>query len=116
VLHHGGEVDDVWLAHTLAAKATKHHFRPARWLTAATLDRWLMIRGQSQKYGTQIVPDGRSYRVWPVDPATTDGERRKWDVRPLQAQIARAEALTQAEPQPEMARAPAWLREALKQW
>jgi hypothetical protein len=116
VLHHGGDVNDVWLAHTLASMAVAQDFRPARWLTAATLDRWLMLNGQHQKYGTQIVPDGTAYRVWPVDPATTDADRRRWDVRPFAAQLARADAFSQTEPQPSMDRAPEWLKVAIKEW
>jgi hypothetical protein len=31
-----------------------------------------MYSGKPQKYGTNSVPDGKRFRVWDVDPATTD--------------------------------------------
>ncbi|RMF03616.1 MAG: hypothetical protein D6768_05450 [Chloroflexi bacterium] len=113
VLHHGGTLDEVWQAHTLAQKSADRGYRPARWLTAATLDRWLMMQGKPQKYGTQIVPDGRRQRVWPVDPATTDAERAALDVRPLALQHRRAAELSRTEPMPDMSRAPVWLTQAI---
>lgn len=116
VLHHGGNIDEVQQAHQLAQESAGMGHRPARWLTAATLDRWLMMQGQPQKYGTQIVPDGHRFRVWEVDPATTDAERANWDVRSLARQQQRAAEMTQTDPQPDMARAPDWLKAALKRW
>lgn len=116
VLHHGGDVDDVWQALQLAQKAADIGYRPARWLTAAATDRWLMVQGRPQKYGTQIVPDGRRYRVWDVDPHTTDAERARWDVRPLARQQARAAELTRTESLPAMDRAPDWLKAAIRRW
>jgi hypothetical protein len=116
VLHHGGTVAEVEQAHELAMTATEMGYRPARWLAAATLDRWLMYQGRPQKFGTQIVPDGRRQRVWEVDPATTDAERVTWDVRPLAQQQARAAELSRTEPMPDMTHAPDWLREAIARW
>jgi glycine oxidase len=34
-----------------------------------------MYQGKPQKYGTQFVPDGKRWRLWDVDPTTTDAER-----------------------------------------
>lgn len=115
VLHHGGSQDQIGQAHTLARQSAEMGYRPARWLSAATLDRWLMVQGKPQKYGTQIVPDSKRRRVWPVDPATTDAERAALDVRPLAAQHQRARELTRTEPMPDMTRAPEWLKLALAQ-
>ncbi len=116
VLHHGGNLPEVWRAHTLANAAAAQGYRPARWLTAASLDRWLMMQGRPQKYGTQIVPDGERQRVWDVDPATTDAERAAWDVRPLSRQHTRAAELTRTQPMPPMERAPDWLKAAIRRW
>ncbi len=116
VLHHGGDTDEIRRAHTLAQQAAEMSYQPARWLTAATLDRWLMVQGKPQKYGTQIVPDGGRYRVWDVEPATRDSERAQWDVRPLEQQIRRAATLSKTEPIPPMDRAPAWLKAAINRW
>ncbi len=57
--------------------------RAARWLAAAAHDRWLMRQGKPQKYGTQYVTEGDRWRLWEVDPATTDQERKEWSVPPL---------------------------------
>lgn len=116
VLHHGGDLPEVWRAYRLAKTAAEMGYRPARWLTAATLDRWLMMQGQPQKYGTQIVPDGIRQRVWDVDPLTTDAERAEWDVRPLEQQHARAAELSRTQPMPPMERAPEWLKAAIERW
>ena len=116
VLHHGGELDEVWQGYELARRSAEMGYRPARWLTAATVDRWLMYQGRPQKYGTQIVPDGHRFRVWDVDPEITDAERIAWDVRPLEQQHRRAAQLTRTEPMPPMDRAPQWLKDAINRW
>jgi hypothetical protein len=116
VLHHSGGLDEVWHAHELGRKSVEMGYRPARWLTAATFDRWLMYQGQPQRYGTQIVPDGQRFRVWDVDPATTDADRIAWDVRPLEQQRHRATQLTRTEPMPPIERAPSWLKNAIRRW
>lgn len=116
LLNHGETPDDARRAHELAREAAERGHGPARWLAAASYDRWCMYEGRPQRYGTQIVPDGVRHRVWDVDPATTDAERARWDVPPLAAQLARAEALTRSEPQPPLDEAPAWLVGALGRW
>jgi len=116
VLQHGGNLDEVGQAHRLAQHAAALGYQPARWLAAAAYDRWLMYQGRPQKYGTQIVPDGQRYRVWEVDPATTDAERREWHVRPLSQQHDHAAELTRVYPQPPPERAPAWLKAAIERW
>lgn len=88
----------------------------ARWLAAAAFDRWCMYEGRQQKYGTQFVPDGERYRLWDVDPSTTDEDRVTWDVPSLAVQRNRAEEMTRSEPQPPMTQAPNWLKEAVRRW
>lgn len=112
--NHGDEAAEARLGHELARRAAALGHGPARWLTAAALDRSLMYSGLPQKYGTNIVPDGVRLRLWDVDPTTTDEERGAWDVPPLAEMQARAAAMD--EPMPPMDDAPDWLREALKRW
>lgn len=51
----------------------------------------MMNQGKPQKYGTQYISrDDEPYRLWDVDPTTTDEERAAWNVPPL------VEALRQA--------------------
>jgi hypothetical protein len=116
ILNHGESVAEIWQAHTLAKEAVTRGLRRARWLAAATYDRWLMYQGQPQKYGTQIVPDGTRQRVWDVEPATSDAERAEWDVPTLAEMERRAEELTRNEPMPPMDTAPEWLKDALLRW
>ena len=116
ILNHGESVEEIWKAHVLAKRATELGLRRARWLAAATFDRWLMYQGKPQKYGTQIVPDGKRQRLWDVEPATSDAERAEWDVPTLAEMERRAEEVTRSEPMPPMDAAPDWLRSALLRW
>jgi len=116
ILNHGESVEEIWQAHILAMRAADLGFRKARWLTAATYDRWLMYQGKPQKYGTQIVPDGKKQRLWDVESATSDAERAEWDVPSLAEMERRAEEVTRTEPMPPMDTAPEWLKNALLRW
>jgi hypothetical protein len=116
ILNHGESAEEIWQAHLLAKEAVKLGLRRARWLTAAAYDRWLMYQGRPQKYGTQIVPDGKRQRVWDVEPATTDAERAQWDVPSLAEMERRAEEVTRNEPMPPMDAAPEWLKDVLLRW
>lgn len=114
ILNHGDLSEEAALGSRLAAKAAELGRPGARWLAAAALDRSLMYSGQPQKFGTNIVPDGVGWRLWDVDPATTDAERRANDVPSLAEMQARAAAI--ADPQPDMAGAPESLRTAMRRW
>ena len=92
IFQHGETLDDYWQAYELARKGSELGHPNCRWLTAAAYDRWLANQGKPQKYGTQYFShDNEPYRLWDVDPATTDEERAAWNVPSL------AEALQQAE-------------------
>jgi len=114
VLNHGDLSEEAALGSRLAARAAELGRPGARWLAAAALDRSLMYAERPQKYGTNIVPDGVGWRLWDVDPATTDAERVANDVPPLAEMQARAAAITT--PQPDMAGAPESLRRAMRRW
>jgi len=112
ILNHGDLSEEAALGSRLAARAAALGHTGARWLAAAALDRSLMYAGLPQKYGTNIVPDGVGWRLWDVDPATTDAERLANDVPTLVEMQARAAAITT--PQPDTAGAPEWLRSAMR--
>lgn len=69
VFQHGETPEDILLAHVLAVTALGKGNKKARWLAAATLDRYLHRRKQPQVFGTQFVnhdtskPDG-----WTMEP------------------------------------------------
>ena len=107
VLNHGDLSEEAALGRRLAGQAAELGRPGARWLAAAALDRSLMYAGLPQKFGTNIVPDGVGWRLWNVDPTTTDAERLANDVPTLAEMQARAAAMT--DPQPDKSTAPGWL-------
>jgi hypothetical protein len=116
IFQHGEALEDIDAAHRLATRAADAGYRPGRWLAACARDRWLMYQGLPQKYGTQIVPDGKRQRVWHWDPATTDAERRAADVSTLAELNAEAERITRLEPVPPEESAPDWLKAGIEKW
>ncbi len=114
IMNHGDLWEEAAYGHRLAQQAAHLGHPGARWLAAAAYDRAMMYSGRPQKYGTNIVPDGVGWRLWDVDPATTDAERRAHDVPPLADMQARAAATTT--PQPDPTGAPEWLRSAMRRW
>jgi hypothetical protein len=96
VFQHGETLEDFWQAHELAGRGAELGHPNCRWLTAAAYDRWLMNQGKPQRYGTQYTArDDEPYRLWDVDPTTTDEERAEWNVPPLAEALRQAEELTQ---------------------
>lgn len=116
ILNHGDSPADAELAHQLAARSAELGFEAAKWLYAASYDRWCMYRGKLQKFGTQIVPDGVGYRVWETDPNTTDEDRKRYNVPPISEMRKRALADSKRLEQPPMNQAPKWLADAVLRW
>ena len=123
IMNHGDTPQDAENAHMLALRSSELGYRPARWLAAASYDRWQMYQGKPQKYGTNYVYDGQEDRLWDVDPNTTDEERAEWDVPPLAEQLRKAREangykipLSEIERKEFEANAPPWLKQALKRW
>jgi hypothetical protein len=54
IFQHGQKPDDYLYAHVLAMTALEKGFAPARWLSAASLDRYLRSVKQPQIFGTQF--------------------------------------------------------------
>lgn len=70
---HGAEPKDFLTSHRLATLAAINGHKPARWLCAASLDRFLMSMGLPQTYGTQFErsDEGNRYQLrLPIDDAT----------------------------------------------
>ena len=92
IFQHGDCPAHYKLANTLADKAVQLGSADARWIYAATLDRYLLSIGKKQKFGTQYTSsDGCTYTLESYDPTTTDEARAKYDVPPLAAALAQAE-------------------------
>ena len=64
ILQHGRQPDDYLLAHVLAVNAVSLGNRDARWLAAATLDRYLRSLSQPQIYGTQFKSTAAQSGSW----------------------------------------------------
>jgi len=81
VFQHGQCPEHFQLASTLAQAAIERGSEKAKWLYAASLDRYLLMTNQPQKFGTQfrIGADGKQ-ELAPLDPSTTDEERAKYNV------------------------------------
>lgn len=55
VFQHGSQPDDYLLAHSLAVVAASMGADGAPWIAAASLDRYLQMKGEPQIYGTQTI-------------------------------------------------------------
>jgi hypothetical protein len=123
MMNHGDTIEDARNAHLFALRSSDLGYRPARWLAAASYDRWQMYQGKPQKFGTNYEHDGREDRLWDVDPGTTDEERAKWDVHPLAEQLRKAQEanrhkipISEEEQREFEAHIPEWLIAALQSW
>jgi hypothetical protein len=84
IFHHGVCSDHYQLASMLAKRSMDGGYHDAKWLYAATVDRYLLSFGKAQKYGTQFyMGDDGLLHLEPVDPTTTDEERAQYDLPPL---------------------------------
>lgn len=85
VLQHGDIAKHYKLANKLCAKAIKLGVEKAKWLYAATFDRYLLNSGNKyQKYGTQYKKSDKGpFELCPIEPSTTDKMRAKFNVPPL---------------------------------
>ena len=93
ILQHGNDTSDYRNAHELALASITLGNRDAKWLAAATLDRYLVAQKKPQKYGTQSFTNKKTgkLQLYRVDPSITDKEREKWDVPPLKNALKAAE-------------------------
>ena len=96
VLQHGEVADDFARAHALALKALEldPNLPRAKWLAAATQDRYLLRSGKPQIYGTQYrMVDGKWILDTIDETALTDEERARWEVPPLAEAKRRVERM-----------------------
>ena len=85
VLQHGGTPEDYLLAHELCVAAISKGNKEAKWLAAASEDRFLMTIGRPQRFATQYRSEGGDspLKLYQVDSGVTDELRRAMDVPPL---------------------------------
>jgi len=84
VLQHAHQPEDFLLADEFCVAALAKGEREARWLAAATEDRFLMNIGRPQRFGTQYrSSDGGPVRLYEVSPGVTDSLRGEFGVPTL---------------------------------
>lgn len=84
--------DDLKLSEQLALQSAEQGVDLARRVAAEAIDKQLVKKRLPQRYGTQYewVAVLRAWRLYPIDPLTTDEDRRKMGVPPL-AEIRKGE-------------------------
>ena len=94
VLQHAHQPEDFLLAHEFCVAALAKGERNARWLAAATEDRFLMNIGRPQRFGTQYRSSStdRPVRLYEVGPGVTDSLRGEFGV-PTLAEAREREAM-----------------------
>ncbi len=90
---HGSKIADYKKAMSFARRSMNMGFKKAGWLFAAATDRLLVNQGKRQKFGTQYFKRGRKWYFHLVNPKTTDKERAKYNVPPLQEAPAKLKKL-----------------------
>jgi hypothetical protein len=86
ILQHASTPSDYLLAHDLCVIAISKGEDKAKWLAAASLDRFLVSVGRPQRFGTQFYSN-KSFlppKLAPIDPSVTDTLRRELDVPTLE--------------------------------
>lgn len=91
ILQHGEVPEDYLLAHELCVVAISKGEARAKWLAAASEDRFLMNIGRPQRFGTQYRSDGPKAPVllYTMGAGVTDELRRAMEVPPLAEAKAR---------------------------
>ena len=87
ILQHASRPEDYLLAHEFCVVALAKGERSARWLAAATEDRYLMNLKHPQRFGTQYSSTGpkQPMRLYEVAPGVTDALRQELGVPSLAA-------------------------------
>ena len=91
ILQHSDAADDFLLAHELCVAAISKGDARAKWLAAASEDRFLMNIGRPQRFATQFRCDGPNceFHLYKVDETVTDELRKAFDVPSLAEAKAR---------------------------
>jgi len=97
ILQHAELAEDYLLAHELCIVAIAKGEENAKWLAAATEDRFLMNIGRPQRFATQYRSDGPNaeFKLYTVGPGVTDELRRALNVPTLAKAKEREAAFNQ---------------------
>jgi hypothetical protein len=97
ILQHGRTPEEYLLAHELCIVAISKGEERAKWLAAASEDRFLMNIGRPQRFGTQFRSEGPDspFHLYKVGPGVTDQLRQALAVPPLKEAEARAAKMSE---------------------
>ncbi len=86
IFQHGRSLNSIRKARELAKMSFGLGYKRGKWLYAAATDRLLMMQGKKQKFGTQFTKNIETgkWSLHPIQPRTTDAERKKYKVKSLQ--------------------------------
>jgi hypothetical protein len=99
VCQHSGEDTGFLLAHVLAVTAVAKGSAAAKWLAAASMDRYLQTLNQPQVFGTQFHQKDGGWTMEPYDrTAFSDAVRTLWCVVPLSEQEQIVRDVSQGKP------------------
>lgn len=89
--------EDLTLARDFALKSVELGEDRAFRLAATAIDKLCRIEGKPQRYGTQYeyIQFLERWRLYPVDPATSDAERESMGIPPLRELYEREEELNE---------------------
>jgi len=85
ILQHAVTPDDFLLCHDFCIVAISKGEQRAKWLAAASMDRFLVNIGRPQRFGTQYAASRPGFPIYlrPVDASVTDQLRSEFSVAPL---------------------------------
>lgn len=85
IFQHGKTIEDIQKAKNLAEISLQKGEIRAKWLTAATTDRFLIFSNKSQTWETQSYYNQteKKWKLWAYDPNTTDEQRLAMNVPKL---------------------------------
>jgi len=95
ILQHSSETDDYLLAHELCVAAISRGVDQAKWLAAASEDRYLLSIGRPQRFGTQFRADGPdgAWQLCEMASGLVDALRLTFNVPPLSSAQAQADRM-----------------------
>ncbi len=118
IFQRSDNLDDIWQTHTLAVAAAKLGHRPARWLAASSLNRWLTCQGTPGRYPRESADPARREAAVPEPPAPAQGsERARWNVAALEKTGNDESSRTgKCRERSAKGNTPSWLDEPLYRW
>jgi hypothetical protein len=99
VLLYGEQAAHYELARTFAQRAAVQGEGRAWTVQAMAWDRWLLSKGEPQRFGTQIIKKNGLWSLGDIDQHITDLDRALYGVPPLYVQQQRARQLQHQEDQ-----------------